>query len=92
MPKDKRYNITKLLIQSGDIKTLAEVFDVIPPSVVAKDFGTNNTRFSKLTTNPELFRVKEIYRLSDLFEVDPLKMFALVNAQYQKKNSKKKGR
>jgi hypothetical protein len=92
MPKDKRYNITKLLIQSGDVKSLSEVFDIIPPSVVARDFGTNYTRFTKLAANPELFRLKEIYTLAELFEVDPLKMMALTHATYLKKNAKRKSR
>lgn len=92
MARDKRYNTTRLLIQSGDVKNLEDVFDIIPPSVVARDFGTNYTRFTKLAANPELFRLKEIYALADLFEVDPRKMFDLAHATHLKKNAKRKGR
>jgi hypothetical protein len=92
MAKDKRYTISRKLIESGDVKSLADLFDIVPPSVVARDFKTNYTRFTKLAANPELFRLKEIYTLADLFEVDSVKMFALANATYQKKNAKKKSR
>lgn len=90
MSKDKRYRSVKSLIESGHIKTFIEVFDTISKSRVAQDFGTNNVRFTDLINDPLLFRVKELYLLAKLFEVEEAKIWELVQAQITASNSKKK--
>lgn len=87
---DKRYKTVKILIDNNHVKTLVEIFDTIPRSVVAQDFGTNFTRFDRLINNPELFRLKELYVLAQLFDVEEVKMVQLAHGQYIAKKGKKK--
>ncbi len=88
MAKDKRYETVKFLIEAGQITTLSGIFDVVPKTVVAKDFGTNYQRFVRLINNPELFRLKEIYTLARMFGIDEMKMFTLINNQYKGKKKR----
>lgn len=87
--KDKRYKTVKILIDNGLLQTLSDVFDTIPRSTVAKDFGTNFPRFDRLLNNVEQFRMKEIYTLASIFDVEEGKVLQLVHNQYL---TKKKGR
>lgn len=90
MVKDKRYKTIKVLIEGGHIKTLSDIFDTIPRSVVAKDFGTNFTRFTRLIENPADFRLKELYTLAHLFDVDERKFIDLAHNQHLSKGKRKK--
>ena len=90
MPKDKRYSTVKILMETGHLTSLLEIFDTLPKSVVAKDFGTNYTRFNRLIKNPDEFKMKEVYTLAKLFEIDEMKMITLVHSQYISKKKHKK--
>jgi hypothetical protein len=57
-------------------------------SVVARDLGINNVRFSKLINNVELFVLKELYRLAENIEIERKILLDLVDQQYAE--SKKK--
>jgi hypothetical protein len=84
MPKDTRYKTVQILIDGGHIKTFAEIFEHIPPTVVSKDFGSNYTRFVKLIDNPSDFKLRELYTLASLFEVDSKVMIDLAHTQSKK--------
>jgi hypothetical protein len=88
MAKDNRYNTVKILIEGGHVKTFAEIFQHIPPSVVSNDFGSNYTRFVKLIDNPSDFKLRELYTLASQFEVDSKVMVDLAYNQ-QKKGKRK---
>jgi hypothetical protein len=88
--KDKRYATVKILIDTGNVISLEDIFYVLPKSVVAKDFGTNYVRFSRLIENPAQFRIKEVITLAKVLDIDVMKMVALVISQYDKKNAKGK--
>lgn len=75
--KDPRYNTLKGLLKAGAIKQFTDIFIWIPPTVVAKDFGTNNGRMKKMVADPSLWQLSEIYRLAEWIECDP-KMLALM--------------
>lgn len=89
MSKDKRYATVKILMDTGNLTSLLEIFDTLPKTVVAKDFGTNYTRFDRLIRNPDDFKLKELYTLARLFEIDEMKMISLVHSQYISKKKKK---
>jgi hypothetical protein len=57
-------------------------------SVVARDLGINNVRFSKLINNVELFVLKELYRFAENIEIERKILLDLVDQQYAE--SKKK--
>lgn len=75
--KDPRYETIKGLMKAGAIKQFTDVFTWIPPTVVAKDFGTNNNRMKKMKDDPSLWQLAEIYQLAELIECDK-KMLALM--------------
>jgi hypothetical protein len=71
MAKDRRYTRVKHLIDGGYIKSFQDIFvDGIPKSVVARDLGINNVRFSKQINNVELFVLKELYRFAEFIEIE----------------------
>jgi len=94
MERDPRYKNLKNLISSGHIKTFREIFDfdVIPKSVVARDLGINNVRFSKLMLNVHKFAFEDMFRLAAILEVEEQVITDLLVQQHilDKKNKKKK--
>lgn len=93
MTKDKRYKTVYHLISGGHVKTLIEIFDSIPKSVVAKDLGISLDRFTKMINEVDRFSVRNLFRMATLIEVDELMILNLVYHQYQEgKRSKKRGK
>ena len=81
MTKDRRYKPLSNNISTGYIKTLREIFDTLPKSVLAKDLGIDLTRFNKMIDDVERFSVKNLYKMADLLEVDVLVIMNLVHRQ-----------
>lgn len=81
MSKDTRYKTVNILITTGHIKTFADIFHHIPPSIVSKDFGTNYNRFSNLIENPSDFKLKELYTLARFFDLEDEVMITLAHNQ-----------
>ena len=92
MVKDRRYAVVKNLIDTGYIKSFGDIFNVIPKSVIARDLGMNNLRFSKLMKNVDLFLLRDLFRLATFLEVEETVLMNLIYQQYviDKKNKKKK--
>ncbi len=82
MTKDKRYKTIKNLIESGHIALFREIFDTLPKSVVYKDLGMNNDRFTNLMNNVELFLLNDLFRIADLIETEKRKILEVVYNQY----------
>jgi 5,10-methylene-tetrahydrofolate dehydrogenase/methenyl tetrahydrofolate cyclohydrolase len=92
MEKDKRYLTVKRLVEGGYIQFFSEIFDNIPPSVVARDLGFNYNRLGKLISKVEGWALKDIYELSVMFGIDEMTMITLMHNQHlqDKKNRRKK--
>ena len=92
MTKDRRYTTIKNLISAGYIKSFREIFDTLPKSVVARDLGMNNIRFSRLIDNVDQFLLRDLFRIAAYLEIDELILVNLVYQQYatDKKSKKKK--
>lgn len=71
------------MIESGYIKTFKQIFEYIPISVVAIDYGSNYVRFKRQIAKPDSFKLRDINILASLFEMDNLKMIELVYNQYK---------
>lgn len=82
MVKDKRYKSVKNLIESGHITLFREIFDTLPKSVVYKDLGMNNDRFTNLMNNVELFLINDLFRIADLIETEKGKILEVAYNQY----------
>lgn len=90
MAKHRKYTTAKNLIAAGYIKSFREIFDTLPKSVLARDLGMNNIRFSRLMNNVDHFSLEELFRIADHLEVDDRIIFDLVYQQYvEDKKSKK---
>jgi hypothetical protein len=83
MPQDNRYTVVRILIENGHIKTFKQIFDYIPISVVAIDYGSNYVRFKRSISRPNSFKLRDINILASLFEVDFMKMIELILNQHK---------
>lgn len=92
MEKDKRYGIVKNLIEGGYIKSFGEIFNIIPKTVVAKDLGMNNTRFSTLIAKVDKFLLKGLFLIASFINVSEDVLLNLILQEYlsNKKVKKKK--
>jgi hypothetical protein len=92
MTKDRRYKTVYHLISGGHVKTLIEIFDSIPKSVIAKDLGISLDRFTKMINDVERFGIRNLFRMARLIEVDEILILNLVYHQYlaDKKGKRKK--
>jgi len=67
------------------------MFDTLPKSVVARDLGMNNARFTRLMDNVDQFSLKELFIIASFLEVDEMIILNLVLQQHAaNKKSKKK--
>ena len=89
MVRDKRYTVVKNLIQSGHITLFSQIFDVVPKSVMYKDLGMNNARFTNLMENVELFVINDLFRIAALIDTDKMKVLEIIFNQYQVDNKKR---
>jgi hypothetical protein len=93
MVKDNRYNIARIFIEKGEIKTIAQIFDYIPKSVVSHEIKTNNNRFTRLINDPIEFKLIELSKIAKAIGVETK---VLVNMALQdavrRSRSKKAGR
>jgi len=93
MVKDNRYNIARIFIEKGEIKTIAQIFDYIPKSVVSHEIRTNNNRFTRLINDPLEFKLIELSKIAKAIGVETkvLVNMALHDA-VRRSRSKKAGR
>lgn len=89
MPRDRRYTTVRNLITAGYIKSFREMFPTIPKSVVARDLGMNNARFSGLMKEVKKFTLEELYRMAGFLEIEDKAMLDLVHEQYKMDKMKK---
>lgn len=86
MLRDNRYNITRVFIENGEIKTIAQIFDYIPKSIVRLEIKTNNNRFTRLINDPLEFKLIELSKLAKAIGVETK---VLVNMALLDEGSKK---
>jgi hypothetical protein len=85
MDKDHRYNIARLFIEKGEIKTINQIFDYIPKSVVSRELKTNNNRFTRLIRDPLAFKLIELSKIAKAIGVETK---VLVNLALQDENKR----
>jgi hypothetical protein len=90
MSEDRRYNAIKSMVEDGSISTFKEIFEVIPKTLVSKDMGMNYQTFTRKVTDPDLFTVREVLFMSNLFGVSPDDLFKRIMANLSP--AKKKGK
>jgi hypothetical protein len=85
MLKDNRYVVVKVMIETGHITTFSQIFDYIPISVVAIDYGSNYVRFARQISRPLSFRLKDLSILATLFGIETMSMITLIYNQQKRK-------
>ena len=89
MAKDKRYSAIKELIERGGINDFNKIFDIMPPSTMARHLGINYNNFTKRQEDCGRFTVKEIMKMAELIGVDETVVAKLViDASKMQKNKK----
>ena len=89
MPKDSRYRTAQKLILAGLVKSLADLFDTIDKTPLARDMHTAPSRLTKLIQNPALFTFEDCYKIAALLEVDEDAIVNLVHAESRPKRARK---
>jgi hypothetical protein len=94
MIKDNRYNIARIFIEKGEIKTIEQIFDYIPKSVVSRELKTNNNRFTRLISDPLTFKLIELSKIAKAIGVETkvLVSLALQDENKRTKPNKKTAR
>lgn len=62
---DPRYETIRGLLIEGHIKKFTEIFDWIPYTAVATQYGMNNNRMKKMIADPSLWTLGELWQLAD---------------------------
>ncbi|MBV8253897.1 MAG: hypothetical protein JO154_14940 [Chitinophaga sp.] len=88
--KDQRYKAIKALFSTGGVDSVQTIFNIVPISVVQKDMGVNYSTLHRKVQQPELFNVRELMQMADLFDIDAVDLFEVIVIDLNKK--KKKGR
>jgi hypothetical protein len=78
---DNRYDAIKVLITSGHITSFLGIFSYIPKTIVYRDLGVNFNRFSRAIHNPGVFKIDELIKLADMFNLDPRLMIDMALKQ-----------
>lgn len=81
MFKDPRYGTIKILIESGHITSIREIFTFIPKTTVYKDLGINYNRFDNAIIDPSIFKLQELIVLAHFFDVDARKFIDMAYNQ-----------
>lgn len=94
MIKDNRYNIARIFIENGEIKTIAQIFEYIPKSVVSHELRTNNNRFTRLINDPLEFKLIELSKIARALGIETkvLVNMALQDELRRNRISKRGGR
>jgi hypothetical protein len=87
MKKDGRYKNIKPLFINRTIQRFSDIWIAIRKSVVAGDLGMNNNRFTELIDHPGEFKIREILKLSWLFDLTLIQTTGLIEQDYMHQNS-----
>lgn len=93
MLKHKNAGIVKPLIESGLITEFRQIFIYVPKTPVGKELGITFSRFDNFLENVKDMTFGDMYLLCHYFEIEPQKMFDLIQTQHTnsvKKSTRKK--
>jgi len=57
------------MIEVGNISSFKEIFEIIPRTMVSKDMGMNYQTFTRKVAAPDLFTLRELVFMSQLFDI-----------------------
>jgi hypothetical protein len=89
MAKDKRYTVAKNLIETGAIKTVRDLLEVMDKKAIYKDV-MSPVRFDTLIADPAQFRFSDAYRIAEIIGVEERLVIDLIHAEYLSRKRKRK--
>jgi hypothetical protein len=90
MTTASRYRNAQKLILGGFIKSVADLFDAVPKTTMARDIHTAPSRLTKLINNPVLFTFDDCYKIAAILEVDADKIIDLIREETRPKKGRRK--
>jgi hypothetical protein len=63
---------------AGELTSFAEIFNIVPKSVVSKDLGINYGRFAKRVQDPGSLTFEEAMHLAKLLQIAPQSLANLI--------------
>lgn len=73
--RDERFKFANRLIEAGEIRSLQDIYKVVPIRIIALGLGLNPVSFSNTKAHfPASFKFGEIVRLSQLLNIQPIAM------------------
>lgn len=87
--QDYRYAHVQSIWRVGDVKSLHDMLEIIPRTIVAKDLGWHYHTFLHRVDNPELFTLEHLIALSRLTGIEVSAMMEIVVADILAKDSTK---
>ena len=89
MAKDQRYQQVHRSITNRRIKTLDQLFAVIPRSTVARDIHCSAGQLDRKLKDIGKFRLGDLFTLARLAEVRNIDILSLAAAQYEANHAAK---
>lgn len=77
MQKDARLLAVKPCFEAGVIKKFSDIFKYVPKTIVYQAIFVKYVRFSRAIHRPEKFRLEDLRRMAELFEIDTRALIAL---------------
>lgn len=82
LSRDDRYNLIKPMLQSGQLKSLNDIFRYVPKTVVATDLGKQNKRFNHLMYKVKDFTLGELVALGKLCHLEVSEILHLAEVEF----------
>jgi hypothetical protein len=70
------------MFNDGKIKTLNDIFEFVPKTVVANDLGKKVDRFTALINKVERFTLEDLFRIAKLCDLEESQILQLVMKDY----------
>lgn len=84
---DLRYKAVKPMLEMGEIKSLSDVFKLVPKTSIAAEMKTK--RLNLISKNMGELKLQEMHQLADLFKIDIDDIFKLSLVDFPKAKKEK---
>jgi hypothetical protein len=89
MDKDKRYSVLKKYLESGHVKVLEDMYEIVPKTTIRKDLKLSQKSIEGRMDDKERFYLGEIVDLAELIECDPMLLIGIAMKEIQCKRKNK---
>jgi hypothetical protein len=90
MAKQEPFRVAKNLIESGGIKTISDLLEIVDKRAIYKDIPTSAIRFNKLLDNTELFTFGDAYKIAQTIGLYPKLILDIIHSDWLFRRKRKK--